>query len=211
MLPTTITEYLLDGCGRCEFHATDRCKARSWNPVLVALREVVLTAGLEETIKWGVPCYMVAGRNLMLLSALKDSVTLSFFKGALMQDNDGQLISPGANSQAACYLKFTTVEEVQARATDTLGFIEQAKALELSGQKVEFSKEPEPMPDELEEALAQDSLLNHAFQNLTKGKQRGYILYISQAKQAASRRSRIEKCRPKIMGGEGLHDKYGKG
>lgn len=208
MTDPRVDQYLIDGCMRCKFGATPQCKVNDWREVLVLLRQVLQESELTETLKWGVPCYTWKDKNVVVLSALRDSCTLGFFKGSLLEDPQQLLHKPGDHSQATRYLKFRDPEEVTNNMQTIQAFLEAAIALERSGQKVVFNKQPEPVPEELQEVFAASPELSKAFYALTPGRQRGYILYFSQPKQSATRLSRIEKCREKIMRGEGLHDHY---
>jgi uncharacterized protein YdeI (YjbR/CyaY-like superfamily) len=187
---------------------TPGCKVHAWSTELHALRGILSKSGLIETVKWGVPCYTLNGKNVLLLSAFKNHCAISFFKGALLKDDAGLLSTPGPNSQASRLLKFTSPDAVEALREATLDFIQQAIAIENAGLQIEFQKSPEPWPEELQEWLEQDPVLKDAFEALTPGRQRGYILYFSAPKQSKTRISRIEKCVDKIMNGEGLHDAY---
>jgi len=205
-----IETYFLEGCGRCPLGGTPGCKVHDWQAEMEALRRIILATELEENIKWGVPCYTFQQKNVLILSALRDCCALSFFKGALLQDEKEILVKPGTYSQADRRLTFTSMEEVQGAQADIMAYIEEAIAIERSGRKVDFQQNPEPYPEELEEKLAEDLLFKNAFEALTPGRQRGYVIYFSAPKQSGTRRSRIEKSVGKILNGEGLHDKYKK-
>ncbi|MEZ5069543.1 MAG: YdeI/OmpD-associated family protein [Bacteroidales bacterium] len=200
--------YLQDGCGRCEFYATPKCKVNNWREELEALRALVLSSGLTEELKWSVPCYTHKGKNVLIVSAFKENCTLSFFKGALLKDPDGLLEKPGENSQASRFLRFRSLQEILDREAVIRSTIKEAIALEEAGKKIVFKKEPEPLPEEFRLRLEEDPALRKAFQGLTPGRQRAYILHFSQAKQAQTRVARIEKSIPKILEGVGLYDDY---
>ena len=208
MMNTTIDGYLLDGCMRCPLGGTINCKVKPWVQEVEALRAIILESGLEETVKWGVPCYTHNGKNVILLSAFKEYAAISFFKGALLADPNNQLESPGPNSQASRLLKFTSVEQVEQSADSIKKFLEQAIENEKNGRKVEFVSNPEPIPEELLHKFDEDPSLKNAFEALTAGRQRSYILHFSAPKKPETRHSRIEKCIPMILNGIGLHDKY---
>ena len=198
--------YLIDGCGRCKYYATPQCKVHDWRNALIALRSVVLECGLTEELKWSMPVYTVDDRNILMIAAFKDNCVLSFFKGSLLTDPASVLQKPGESSQAGRFFKFTSVEEVLNQDNLIRQYIAEAVAIEKSGAKVEFKKNPEPMPTELEQKLEDDPVFRDAFYRLTPGRQRGYILFFSQPKQSATRMSRIEKCTPRIFEGKGMHD-----
>lgn len=204
---STVDKYLTDGCMRCPLGGTKDCKVLGWTAELEYLREIVLSTGLKEEVKWGVPCYTYDGKNVMLVSALKDSCTISFLKGSLIHDPENLLQKPGPNSQAARYFKFTSVKEIQKLEKNILTFIMEAIEIEKSGRKVEFSKNPEPVPEELERMMEEDPVLKSSFEALTPGRQRGYILYFSSARQSETRVSRIERSKEKIMMGKGWNER----
>lgn len=202
--------FIADGCGRCDYYATDKCKVRSWQMELQHLRQIMLETGLEEEVKWGVPVYTHQGKNIVIVSALKDCVTFGFFKGVLLSDPKKILEQQGPSVQSARIIRFTAVDQI-INLTDTIKeYVKEAVVIEESGVKVEFKKDLEPIPDELNDMFEDLPALRDAFYALTPGKQRGYIIHFSQPKQSASRINRIEKCIDKIMNGEGFHDAYKK-
>jgi uncharacterized protein YdeI (YjbR/CyaY-like superfamily) len=202
----SISEFFSIGCGRCSLVGTPQCKVMTWNEELYVLRDIILTTGITEERKWGVPCYTDNGKNIILLSALKDAATLSFLKGCLIDDVHGMLIAPGKNSQSARYMKFTSVKEIKKSKTIIMDYLKQAVHIERTGKKVEFKKEDDPIPEELSDAFNTHPRLKTAFYALTPGRRRGYLLYFNQAKQSATRVSRIQKYIPVILDGKGIHD-----
>lgn len=203
-----VDKYLEDGCMRCKYGGTPDCKVLLWAEELETLRQIVLECGLTEEVKWGVPCYTKDDKNIVIVSAFKDYASLSFFKGVLLKDKNKILQQQGENSQSGRLVKFTNPGQIREQEDILKSYILEAIKIEESGQKVAFKKNPEPIPEELLEAFDQDPQLERAFYNLTPGRQRGYIIFISQPKQPQTRINRIDKCRPKILNGEGLHDKY---
>ncbi|MBE0639222.1 MAG: DUF1801 domain-containing protein [Bacteroidales bacterium] len=203
-----VDKYLIDGCMRCKFGATPECKVNNWRVELETLRQIVSETGLTEEVKWGVPCYTFDNKNIVIISAFKEFACLSFIKGALFTDKEKILLKPGESSQSARIIKYTNPEQIIEQAEIIKSYILEAVALEKSNQKVEFRKNPEPLPEELEEIFSNDLKLKKAFYTLTQGRQRGYIIYFSQPKQSQSRYNRIEKYRQKILNGEGLNDEY---
>ena len=203
-----VDQYLVDGCMRCKLGGTPECKVNDWREELRILRSIVLDCGLTEELKWGVPCYTFQGKNVLLVSALKEYAALSFFKGVLLRDTNGMLTAPGENSQASRLIKFTNVQEIIEMEATLKAYVYEAIEVEKAGLKVNFKKNPEPIPEELEKKFEEDPVLKTAFEALTPGRQRGYILYFSAPKQSKTRVSRIEKSIGKILNGEGLHDKY---
>ncbi len=202
-----IDKYLIDGCMRCKYGATPDCKVNNWKVELETLRQIVLDIGLTEELKWGVPCYTFENKNVLILSAFKDYVCISFLKGVLLMDDEKILIKPGEHSQSARIIKYTNPEQIIFQSLILKAYILEAIEIEKSNKKVEFKHNPEPIPEELIEIFTHDFELRDAFYSLTQGKQRGYIIYFSQPKQSKSRFNRIEKCRLKILNGEGLQEK----
>ena len=202
--------FIADGCGRCDYYATDKCKVRSWQMELQHLRQIMLETGLVEDVKWGVPVYTHQDKNIVIVSALKDCVTFGFFKGVLLSDPKKILEQQGPSVQSARIIRFTAVDQIINLSDTIKEYVKEAVVIEESGVKVEFKKDLEPIPDELNDMFEDLPALRDAFYALTPGKQRGYIIHFSQPKQSASRISRIEKCIDKIMNGEGFHDAYKK-
>ena len=200
--------YLEEGCGRCSHHQTPECKVHNWPEELRELRRIVLECELTEEYKWSQPTYTLKGHNVLIVTAFKHYACISFFKGSLLEDTHSMLISPGRSSQAARQLRFTDPKTILENEHKIKSYIYQAIEVEKAGLKVEFRKNPEPMPEELEKVMEDDPVFAAAFESLTPGRQRGYILHFSQPKQSATRLSRIEKCTPKILNGEGMHDAY---
>jgi uncharacterized protein YdeI (YjbR/CyaY-like superfamily) len=172
------------------------------------VRQIMLESDLNEEIKWGVPVYTYDGKNVVIISALKDCVTFGFFKGVLLKDTHKILEKQGESVQSARIIRFTSVSQISELSPIIKEYIKEAILIEDSGVKVEFKKDLEPVPSELEDRFEDLPALKDAFYALTPGKRRGYVIYISQPKGSEARFSRIEKCIDKIMNGEGLHDKY---
>ncbi|SDQ74739.1 YdeI/OmpD-associated family protein [Flagellimonas zhangzhouensis] len=200
--------YLSDGCGRCSLYSTPECKVHTWQEELKYLRRLVLDCGLDEELKWSVPCYTYNGHTLVMVVAFKESATLSFFKGALLRDEHGILMKPGKNSQASRVVRFTSVDEI-AKLEDVLkAYIFEAIEVDKAGLKIKKKATSEyEMPEELQQKLDEDSDFKMAFEALTPGRQRGYMLFISQAKQSQTRSNRIEKCIPNIYKGKGYNER----
>lgn len=199
--------YLKQGCMRCKYGATPQCKVHAWHDELVALREIVLEAGLKEELKWSVPCYTHDGKNMLIVAAFKDWASINFFKGSLLKDEKKLLTSPGENSQSGMYMKFTQLKDIINHKATIKSYIKELIALEKAGAKVEFKKIDEvKLPDELEQKFKESPAFKKAFKALTPGRQRGYIIHFAQAKQSATRIARIEKYEDKIMQGKGMMD-----
>lgn len=178
-----------------------------WHPELSALRTVLLDCGLTEEFKWRGPCYTCDGGNVATLWRLRENAALGFFKGVLLKDAEGLLVAPGENSRSMRVLKFTAVDQVKAMETGLRAYIREAVELEKAGVRVDLSKDDIDYPEELIVALEEDPQLQAAFDVLTPGRKRGYALHFGQPKQAATRRSRIEKSRDRILAGKGMHDR----
>ena len=171
------------------------------------LREMLLKCPLTEELKWGKPCYTVDGKNVVLIVGFKEYCALLFGKGALLKDPKGILIQPTENTQATRQIRFTSIEEIEKLERALPAYVEQAIAVEKAGLEVTYKKVTEfNLPGELQDRFKEDPSFKKAFQALTPGRQRGYILYFSGAKQSKTREARIEKCAPLIFDGKGLND-----
>lgn len=183
-------------------------RAKNWQEEFALLREILLASGLDEDLKWGQPCYTLEGRNVVLLHGFKEYCALLFFKGALLKDPKGILVQQTENVQSARQVRFTTPAQVSKLKPALKSYIAEAIKVEQSGEKVEFKKTAEfVMPEEFQSALSKSAALRNAFEELTPGRQRAYILHFASAKQSRTRESRIEKCTPLILDGLGLDDK----
>ncbi|MBK9576828.1 MAG: YdeI/OmpD-associated family protein [Fibrobacterota bacterium] len=203
-----IDQYLEIGCGRCALGGTPDCKVHTWTEPLKELRRIALSCGLTEELKWGMPCYTSQGKNIAMVVAFKEYCALSFFKGSLLKDPTSLLQSPGENSQSIRLARFTAVAEIKKRKAVLESYIREAIDLEKSGAKVAIKAVTDfVVPEEFQEALDSQSALKAAFDALTPGRRKAYLLHFSGAKQSATRRSRIEKCLPRILEGKGLDDR----
>ncbi|MFC4802674.1 YdeI family protein [Neobacillus sp. GCM10023253] len=201
-----VDKYLIDGCMRCPLGATPDCKVNNWPEELEKLRMIVLDCGLTEELKWGVPCYTFQKSNVLIISAFKEYCSLSFFKGALLKDAHRILEKPGENTQAGRLVKFTNVKQIVELEPVLKEYIYEAVEAEKAGLKVNTKKNPEPIPEELQNKFEDIPALKTAFDALTPGRQRAYILHFSAPKQSKTRVSRIEKYMEKILAGKGLND-----
>lgn len=181
-------------------------KAKKWREETEKLREILLGFPLTEEMKWGKPCYTFKGSNLIIVQGFKNYCALMFCKGALLKDSNGLLTAPGQHTQAARQIRFSQLREIVEMEPVLNAYINEAIQAEQAGRKVNFKKNPEPAPTELQAKLDQIPSFKKAFNALTPGRQRGYILYFSGAKQSATRKSRVEKCVPLILEGKGLND-----
>lgn len=189
--------------------AVDAFLARTtlWHAEMEALRAVLLGCGLDESLKWGKPCYAVNGANVAIIQPFKPHCALMFFKGALLKDTHGLLKRQGEHSQSAMRLEFNA--ELPVVASKVKAYVKQAIAVEKAGLSVKPAAAPRALdlPDELTARLKKDRALAAAFKALTPGRQRAYVIHVSGAKQAATRAARIEKCVPRILAGKGLLDR----
>lgn len=182
-------------------------KAKKWQNEMTALRSILLTCGLTEELKWRVPCYSFHGGNIILIGAFKDYCSLSFVKGELLNDSENILVSPGENSQSVKLAKFTNIEEIQSKEAILKAYIFEAVEVEKAGLKVPKPKSSNlEFPEELIEKMATDELFKTAFEALTPGRQRGYNMFFTAAKQSATRTTRIEKYEARIKNGFGIND-----
>ena len=182
-------------------------KAGKWQEEIELLRKIVLACGLTEELKWGVPCYTFRESNIVLIHVFKEYCALLFFKGALLKDVDGILIQQTKNVQVARQIRFTNIQEIIKMKSTLKAYIFEAIEVEKAGLKVELKKTTEyNIPEEFQNKLNKTPALKKAFYALTPGRQRGYLLYFSQAKQSATRTSRVEKCLKQILAGKGLND-----
>lgn len=206
-LNPSVDLYLLQGCMRCKYGATPNCKVHRWGNILDALRQIILDCGLVEEFKWSHPCYSMKGKNIAVLGAFKEYASINFFKGALLSDPNQRLTQPSENSQSGRQYRFTHVSQVWEQIDFIKAFMFEAIELEAAGKKVPVKKhEDYEIPAELKEVLQNDLKFAAAFYALTPGRQRSYFLYFSQAKQSATRFSRIEKCRDRIFAGKGWNE-----
>jgi uncharacterized protein YdeI (YjbR/CyaY-like superfamily) len=182
-------------------------KATKWQKELEKLRKIVLDCGLSEELKWGVPCYTFQERNIVLIHVFKEYCALLFFKGALLNDANGMLIQQTKNVQAARQIRFTNIREIIQKAPILKAYIYEAIEVEKTGLKVNLKRTAEfIVPEEFQKKLDKIPALKTAFEALTPGRQRGYLLYFSQPKQSKTRVSRIEKMMRAILNGKGLND-----
>ena len=182
-------------------------KNSKWQEAYNALREIVLGCKLTEELKWGCPCYTLEDDNIVLIHGFKNYCALLFMQGALLKDPKGILIQQTKNVQSARQLRFKNAEEITKNKTTIQQYVKEAIALNKAGLKVELKKTKEyEMPEELDKAMQQDGDFKKAFYALTPGRQRGYLLHFSGAKQSATRVARIEKAYDDIFEGKGLND-----
>lgn len=182
-------------------------KIKNWKEETEMLRGICLDCGLTEDFKWMHPCYTFQGNNIVLIHGFKEYCALLFHKGVLIKDTNNILIQQTENVQSARQIRFTNLQEIIDLKSTIKAYIFEAIEVEKAGLEVKMKKTSEfKMPDEFKKALENNSELKSSFKALTAGRQRGYLLYFSQAKQSKTRESRIEKSIPKIFEGKGMND-----
>jgi uncharacterized protein YdeI (YjbR/CyaY-like superfamily) len=184
-------------------------KAKQWQEELEHLRTVILDCGLTEELKWGVPCYTFQKNNIVLIHGFKEYCAILFHKGALLSDANGILIQQTEHVQAARQIRFSNIQEIIKMETVIKTYIYEAIEVEKAGLKVELKKTTEfNMPEEFQHKLDEIPALKMAFEALTPGRQRAYLLHFSAPKQSKTRESRVEQCMQLILNGKGLNDDY---
>lgn len=178
-----------------------------WQKEFEKLRTILLDTGLEEEVKWGCPCYTYHGKNIILIHGFKEYCALLLFKGALLKDTDNILIQQTENVQAARQIRFTGLQEINDWEKVIKTYVYEAVEVEKSGIQVKMKETREfEMPEEFQHKLNENPELQEAFEALTPGRQRAYLLHFSSAKQPKTREARIEKYIPQILKGKGLND-----
>lgn len=182
-------------------------KNEQWQKEIEQLRTIILGCGLTEELKWGVPCYTFQHSNIVLIHVFKEYCAILFFKGALLADPNGILVQQTENVQAARQMRFTNIREIVKLEATIKAYVYEAIEVEKAGLEVKLKKTSEfNMPEEFQKKLDTNPALKTAFEALTPGRQRGYLLHFSAPKQSKTRESRIEKCMPQILEGKGLND-----
>lgn len=174
-----------------------------WQAEIAALQKILSGFALSEECKWGKPCYTMDGTNVVLIQGFKEYCALNFFQGALLKDPKKLLVQLG-RMQAPRVMKFTSAEEIAAKAPTIKSYVREAMAAAKAGLKVETKPQEFPVPEELKEKFRKDPKFKRAFEALTPGRQRGYLYHFGEAKQSATRASRIEKAMPAIFEGRGF-------
>lgn len=182
-------------------------EAGKWRDAFGKLRSVILRCPLTEELKWGKPCYTHQGRNVVLIQGFKDYCALLFCEGALLKDAEGVLIRPGENTQAARQIRFADAREIARMGAVVKAYVDEAIEAKKSGLEVKYKKTSDfPVPGEFQAKLDRVPGLKAAFEALTPGRQRGYLLFFAAPKQSKTRDSRVGKCIQRIFDGKGLHD-----
>ena len=204
---TMIEDYFTSGCGRCPRFGTPDCSTRLWAGGLAGLRRICVDAGLVETVKWGHPCYMQAGRNIAMIGAFRGDYRLTFFNAALMRDPQGVLEKPGPNAQHASMIRFSDHAQVAALEPVIRAYLIEAAGYADAGVVAPKQAVDIDLPDELVEALDADPELAEAFAALTPGRQRSYVINLSGAKAVATKMARIARFRGHILAGKGAMER----
>lgn len=204
---TDIETYFDKGCGRCDRFGTADCSTRQWIKGLTELRRICVQAGLAETVKWGHPCYMHADRNIVIIGALRQDFRISFFNAALMKDPAGVLQKQGPNTRHPDMIRFTDNAQVAAMSKTIVSYLKEAKGYAEAGIRPPKEKLEFDLPHELVDALDADAELAEAFRQLTPGRQKSYVINVASAKTSATRTSRINRFREKILSGKGANER----
>jgi uncharacterized protein YdeI (YjbR/CyaY-like superfamily) len=168
-------------------------KTTEWREETKRLRAIALGCGLNEELKWGKPCYTLQESNLLIIQGFKNYCALMFCQGALLKDPKGILVKIGQHTQAARQVRFTELRQIVAQEATLKAYIQEAVAAEKAGLKVEYKKNPEPVPEELQAKLDEIPALKKAFSALTPGRQRAYLLYFAGAKQSKTRENACQR------------------
>ncbi|TSA58335.1 MAG: hypothetical protein D4R41_04835 [Sediminibacterium sp.] len=182
-------------------------KSKKWQNEMMLLRAILLECQLEEALKWGKPCYTSNSTNIVIIQSFKDHCDLGFFNGALLKDTNKVLTKAGEHTQSGRQFRFSDISEIQKMKRIIKSYVKEAIQLELSGLKFEQLEKPENIIiKELQDVFKKNAPLKKAFESLTPGRQRGYLIYFSAAKQSETRLSRINNNASKIMSGKGIND-----
>lgn len=203
---TDVEDFFTKGCERCDRFDTPGCSTKLWSKGMSKLREICLSADLQEEVRWGQPCYRHAGRNIAILGAYQDKFVLGFFNAALMKDPEGVLEKPGPNTQHADTIYFRDNTQVATLKKTILAYLDEAKDYAEEGKTPPKNTATPDLPVELADALDDDPELAEAFHALTPGRQRSYVINLNGAKKPETRIARIEKFRDKIIDGKGANE-----
>lgn len=201
----TIEQYYAEGCGRCKLSLSPNCKAKRQIQGIDQLRQIILSLGvLEESIKWGNPCYTFQGKIICIIGAFKEFFSLNFFKGALIQDSFSVLTTQGENANSSRIIRFDQEEQVEKLSKEIIDCLNQAIEIEKSGKKIAPKRvEDIPFPQELKDKFEEHEGLENAFNKLSPGRQKAYLYFFNQTKNPETRYRRIEKFLNHIFQGKG--------
>ncbi|MFN3822630.1 MAG: YdeI/OmpD-associated family protein [Pseudorhodobacter sp.] len=202
-----IEDYFLKGCGRCKRFGTPDCSVQRWAAGLDRLRRICIDSGLTETVKWGHPCYMHAGRNIAIIGAFRDDFRLSFLNAALLRDPDGVLERRGPNTRTPDMFRFDNAGQVAVSAPVIRSYLSEAMGYAETGVTAPKAETAIELPEELVAVMDADPELAEAFHSLSPGRQRSHVLHLESTRTPATRFARIEKCRPKILAGKGANER----
>lgn len=202
-----VETYFNEGCGRCSKMATPLCRVRTWEKELQLLRNIILECGLVEELKWSHPCYTFQKKNIVMIGTTKAFCAISFFKGVLLEDSQKVLIAQTENMQATRQIQFTNTEQIVNLKDVIKTYIFEAIEVEKSGAKVPYKEAVAiAIPEEFQYFLDTDEVLKTAFESLTPGRQKGYLLHFSEPKQSKTKTARVEKWMEQIKRGKGMND-----
>jgi uncharacterized protein YdeI (YjbR/CyaY-like superfamily) len=184
------------------------CGAKKWRRELEKLRAILLDSELTEEFKWRQPCYTLQGKPVIILHGLKESCAFALFKGSFLKDVHGVLTKPGPNTQAGRWIKFTSLREIAEMQSVLKAYTREAIEVEKAGLKLDPNKKPRlTIPEEFQRMLDEFPSLKSAFDALTPGRKRAYVLYFSAPKQSKTREARVQKCMPHILDGKGFNER----
>lgn len=204
---TDIEDFFTKGCGRCSRFDTADCATKQWGEGLKSLRQICRDAGLREGVKWAHPCYMLSGRNIAIIGAFRGDFRLTFFNAALMKDPDNILQHQGPNTKHAGMIRFSDNHQVAQMAPQIAAYLQEAIHYAKAGLTAPKDQSETTLPDTLIEALEGDPELAEAFQALTPGRRKSYVIALNSAKKTATQINRIAKFRDKIIAGKGATER----
>lgn len=183
-------------------------RQQKWSAELAMLRQVVLSCGLDEDVKWGQPCYSMDGVNLIILAAFRDACVISFLKGSQLRDEEGWLEKPGPNTIHGRVIRFTSADQIRDRADRLRSYVMESVDCLRSGREVGHNEEDVriPWPEELIARFHEDTAYEKAFLALTPGRQRGYLIHFTATTTPSTRFARIDRFRQRILDGIGMQD-----
>lgn len=181
-------------------------KEEQWQEEIISLRNILLGSQLAEDIKWGKPCYSFEGKNVAIIQAFKSYFALMFFKGGIMKDPQNLLLKMGENTHAGRQIRFGSVQDILSKKRLIQEFISEAIEIEKRGEKVEIRKEAVLIPIEFQTKLDENPELKSAFESLTPGRQRAYLIHFSAPKKSETKEARILKAIPNILAKKGMDD-----